>query len=418
VNGSYGNFSFANGALTFFGGSSADELVPFYSSGDQFYPNELTARNPLIYSDLWKPAYSYIYQANACIEGLLASTTLSGSSKNQFLGEAMFLRALCYLYLVANYGDVPYVTSAANWATNTTLARTPSVQVYPQIISDLEAAQGELSADYSISGGQRTRANKWAALALLAKAYLYNKNWVGADSAANAVIVSGNFSLVGPDTVFLTNSNEAILQWATNPQYSYDYNATVEGYCELPSYGPPLYYMTTQLLGAFEPGDLRYTDWVDSTVYSGMKYYYPYKYKVGSNQASEAPAKELYVVLRLGEQYLIRAEAEANGAGGGTAAAIADLNVIRNRANLPPLPGTLTGTALFNAVAQERRIELFAEWGNRWLDLKRTGAVDSVMAKVTPLKSGGQPWNTEHQLYPIPGTELLNDPNLIQNPGY
>jgi hypothetical protein len=69
-------------------------------------------------------------------------------------------------------------------------------------------------------------------------------------------------------------------------------------------------------------------------------------------------------------------------------------------------------------LAQERRIELFAEWGNRWLDLKRMGAVDSVMTQVTPLKSGGKPWNSYQQWYPIPSADLQTDPNLTQNTGY
>ena len=68
------------------------------------------------------------------------------------------------------------------------------------------------------------------------------------------------------------------------------------------------------------------------------------------------------MVLRLAEQYLDRAEAEANGAGGGPDSAISDLNIIRNRAGLEPLPDTLSD--IMAAIRQERRIELFAEWGN------------------------------------------------------
>jgi hypothetical protein len=126
-------------------------------------------------------------------------------------------------------------------------------------------------------------------------------------------------------------------------------------------------------------------------------------------------ATEYYMVLRLAEQYLIRAEAEANGAGGGTAAAIADLNVIRGRAGLPALSPSLTPAQVITAVAHERQTELFAEWGHRWLDLKRTGQAGAVLS-VIPLK---QPWLGAYQLlYPIPFTETQDDPNLVQNPGY
>ena len=64
------------------------------------------------------------------------------------------------------------------------------------------------------------------------------------------------------------------------------------------------------------------------------------------------------------------------------------------------------------------RIELFAEWGHRWLDLKRTGKIDDVMTAATPLKNGGGQWHSYQQYYPIPLTELQLNPNLVQNPGY
>jgi len=66
-------------------------------------------------------------------------------------------------------------------------------------------------------------------------------------------------------------------------------------------------------------------------------------------------------------------------------------------------------------VAHERQTELFAEWGHRWLDLKRTGQAGAVLS-VIPLK---QPWLGNYQLlYPIPYTEIQDDPSLVQNPGY
>jgi hypothetical protein len=420
INASGGTPNFTSGALTLYAGASADELVPYYPPGNQWYPNQLTADNAQNFGLLWSPAYASIYQANAAVQGLQGSSTLPAAAQNEMLAEARFLRAFCYFYLTACYGDVPYVTSATNWLSNTALPKTAQTEVYQQIVQDLQSALTSLPSDFSLAGSEHIRATKWAALALLSKVYLCQKNWSGADSAASAVISSGIFQLTSPDSVFLANSNEAILQWSINSGLASDYSATVEGYNELPSSGgPPLYYLSTQLLSAFEPGDLRYTDWVDSINYSGQEMYYPYKYKVGSDQAtSGSPAPEYYMALRLGEMYLVRAEADAQGAGGGSGQAIVDLNTIRSRANLPPLPATLAGTALSYAVMQERRIELFAEWGNRWFDLKRTGTIDAVMTVVTPLKNGGQAWHSYQQLYPIPSVDVQNDPNLQQNTGY
>jgi hypothetical protein len=121
------------------------------------------------------------------------------------------------------------------------------------------------------------------------------------------------------------------------------------------------------------------------------------------------------MVFRLSEQYLIRAEAEANGASGGTEAAIADLNAVRARAALPNLPGSLSQTALLTAVEKEWQTELFCECGFRWLNLKRTGRSHDVLSAI-PLK---QPWAGDYQLlYPIPVSDIRADHNLTQNQGY
>jgi hypothetical protein len=414
--------NFGNGTLSLLCGLSADELLqfnpPVYNT--QLYTNAVLSNNTAVYSFIWAPAYQIIYQTNACIEGLQASTSLTQSVKDQFTGEAKFIRAFCHFYLVNLFGDVPYINSITFQQTSLA-SRTPVSQVYQQIIADLKAAQNLLRADYSISGGQRTRATQWAATALLARVYLYQQQWANAEALATSVINNSNYSLVNNlNNVFLTSSTEAILQWSLNTSVA-PYNATTEGYVVIPktATNQPSYYLSPQLLKGFETADRRKQAWLDSTTYSGTIYYYPYKYKIGSGQYSaNATPTEYYMVLRLAEQYLIRAEAEAEGAGGGLAAAIADLNIIRARAGLPNLASTLNQNQVLAAIAQERRIELFSEWGHRWLDLKRTGQVDAVMSVVTPQKLGGGVWNSYQQLYPIPLSELHTDPNLTQNPNY
>jgi hypothetical protein len=120
------------------------------------------------------------------------------------------------------------------------------------------------------------------------------------------------------------------------------------------------------------------------------------------------------MVLRLAEQYLIRAEAAAKGASS-LSDAIDDLNVIRNRAGVGSLPHSLNQQQVIDAIEKERRLELFMEWGHRWFDLKRTGRATNVLSEYV-IK---QPWEGDYQLlYPIPETELEAGPNLIPNPGY
>ncbi|MDD2426102.1 MAG: RagB/SusD family nutrient uptake outer membrane protein [Bacteroidales bacterium] len=72
---------------------------------------------------------------------------------------------------------------------------------------------------------------------------------------------------------------------------------------------------------------------------------------------------------------------------------------------------TLSKEAALAAVEQERRIELFTEWGHRWFDLKRTGRVNAVIGALKPS------WTSTAALYPLPQDQLLNS-NMEQNPGY
>jgi hypothetical protein len=116
------------------------------------------------------------------------------------------------------------------------------------------------------------------------------------------------------------------------------------------------------------------------------------------------------MVLRLAEQYLIRAEARAQQ--NNLAGAKDDVDAVRLRAGLPVLPDNLNRDEMLLAIEQERRIELFSEWGHRWFDLKRTGR---ALAVLSPLKAG---ITATDLLYPIPLDALKTNPNLVQNPGY
>jgi hypothetical protein len=162
-------------------------------------------------------------------------------------------------------------------------------------------------------------------------------------------------------------------------------------------------------MGSIEPGDERKTNWINSLVIGSTTYYYPFKYKIKS-VAAGAPKTEYSVVLRLAEQYLIRAEARANL--NNLTGAQSDLNKIRNRAGLP---NTIANdvAAILAAVQKERQIELLAEWGHRWFDLKRTGRIDNVLGAIK-----GSNWQPTDALYPIPQGELLSNSSLTQNPGY
>jgi len=416
---SYGNdnIAYACGAITFYTSVYADELNvdgPLLQDIMSYQLSQVLSNGGELNDQFWKPMYSDIYKANAAIEGLEASKSLTTGVKNQLIGECKFLRAFCYFYLVNLFGDVPLVTTSS-WESNSTLKRTPASQIFQQIISDLKDAQNLLAVDYSISTGERTRANRWAATALLARVYLYTSDWKDAETQATSVITNFTlYNLVSLDQVFLRNNKEAIFQLQCVSQGDWSY-ATYEGFVfQLPSpnfANAAAFSLTDQLINSFETNDQRKGFWVDSTNFSGPPYYFPAKYKIFQSTAGNNP--EYSTVLRLAEQFLIRSEARARGNQNDLSGAISDLNIIRTRAGLDSLPTSLNQDQVLAAIAQENRIEFFAEWGHRWFDLKRTGQADAVLG---PIK--GSNWKTTNQLWPIPQSEIIDDPNLTQNQGY
>jgi len=136
-----------------------------------------------------------------------------------------------------------------------------------------------------------------------------------------------------------------------------------------------------------------------------------YKYKYATNPlAVTAGVTEYQVVLRLAEQYLIRAEARAR-IGTNITGALSDMNVTRIRANLAPST-TINPTTLLTEIALENRKEFFAEQGLRWYTLKRTGQADAVLGALKPT------WTAKAKLLPIPQAAIDANYNLTQNPGY
>ncbi len=373
-------------------------------------------------SDFWAPLYSEIYSCNAAIEGISQSTSITPPVRKQLLSEARFLRAFNYFYLVNLFGDVPLALTT-DYKLNALLSRTPKTQVYQQIITDLKFAEDSLSTDYldgslqPYSGAaEKVRPTKWAAAAMLARVYLYTQSWDSAEAQSTMIINNSSlFSLDSLNGVFLKNSNEAI--WQLQP-IDAGYNTGDAQAFIIPSTGFsggtwPV-YLSNSLLNSFDSLDNRKNDWISSYSDNTGTYFYAYKYK-DVNYGD--PVTEYLMVLRLAEQFLIRAEARAQQ-NTNLMGAENDLNAIRTRAGLS-ITSASSQSDLLAAIQHERRLELFSEWGHRWLDLKRTGSVDSVMTIATPIKSGGSPWQTYQQLYPLPFvSDIQTDPNLVQNQGY
>lgn len=404
----------------------ADELSLFDITNERFriyYQNDLTSRN-LGDGNSWSGYYSIIYNVNALIEGLTSSSGLTAAVKQQLLGEAKFMRAFFYFYLVNLYGDVPLIIQT-DYRINAILNRTPKDEVYKQIMKDLTEATNEMSdvyvgANVISSSSDRIRPNKWVAKSLMARVLLYTTEYEAAETIATEVI--NNTSLYDLATVQLTdvfkkNSRETI--WALQSIGQGITANTGEGRTFiLPANGPDAifpFYMSNVLYNSFEVDDQRKAAWIGTATSptTGITYYYPFKYRVGPG--INTGIEEYSVVLRLAEIFLIRAESRLHN--GDAEGAVSDINAIRMRAGLSPIAVTDEAT-LESAILHERQCELFTEWGHRWFDLKRTGKLTEVMPIITQQKGGV--WNDYKALEPIPSSEIEVSPGLIghQNPGY
>lgn len=394
---------------------SGDDMTSSSDANSPIYNNQLTQGDQSAQSQSQQPApiwngfygSTMIYQANAAIEGVKSSTGITETLKNQLIGECELVRSLSYFYLTNLFGAVP-LAQITDYTVTSKLPRSPTEDVYKLIISDLSDASKKLKDNYPSAG--RARPNKYTALALLSRAYLYRQQWSKSDSAATAVINSGLYRLEDIDKVFLLGSQEAIWQGLSTAYYNY---LTQEATSFVPYNNAivPNYPLRQSLLDSFEPTDLRKSHWTGANTIAGVAYYYAYKYK---NTSSSRPnnSTEAEVVFRLAEQYLIRAEARINQ--GDLDGGKADIDKIRGRAGLLPTTA-VTKDQLLSALLKERRAEFFCEWGHRWLDLKRLGLVNSTMAAEKP-----KTWPADgHQaLYPVPYVQITTNPGWVQNPGY
>ncbi|WP_158526212.1 RagB/SusD family nutrient uptake outer membrane protein [Pedobacter paludis] len=397
-------------------GLSADELTLFANNDSyiDYYRNSLNANsvNNVLY---WSAGYHRCYASTVAIEGLTKADKLTPDLRRQLLGQAYFLRAFQFFYLTSLYGDVP-LPLTSNYKVNELLPRAPSEEVMNQVIADLRTAETLVSENYiDVKGKKETSTritpNKAAVQAMLARAYLFKSDYQNAEKCATAVInQTSRYKLVPLDEVFLANSSEAIwqLQPVINGANTQDGLIFI-----LPSSGPGDSYpflLDNQLAVSFSVNDLRKKKWVGTWTDGTQTVNYPFKYKIGN---LGEPVTEFKMVLRLAEVYLIRAEALARL--GRIEESKTDLNAIRSRAGVASVTAT-NQQAVIDDIINERRLELFTEWGDRWFTLKRTGIIDQVMPGVSVRKASS--WNSNWQRYPIPKRDRDLNPNLSQNAGY
>ncbi len=407
INGVYGDFmlrtdpiNISNGSLSVMGGLCADELYDFTQTYQSYNINEVpfTAFGPDYY--YWYDTYNIIYSANAILEGLEDAPNVSEDLKVQLRGESYFVRAFLHFYLVNMYGGIPLITST-DYKENASKGRASVAEVYEQVITDLKSAEDLLTDEYP--SDKKLRPNKYVVQAMLSRVYLYMQEWKLAEDYATKLI-NGPYALEDDvEQVFGIDNQETI--WQLIPSNT---NSTVvnEGRWFNPGQ-TPTYVLTETALNAFDDADARFETWVDTVSYQNELYYYPAKYEPLGGSINQYS-----IMLRLGEQYLIRAEARAEQDMPNEA--LEDLNKVRTlHGNLDAYASDMNKEEVLDKVFEERQVEFIGEWGHRWLDLKRTGKADAVLSSLKP-----QTWESTDVLWPINNSELQSNPKLEQNPGY
>lgn len=392
----YGGTSF--GPITFLLGDNAK-----WTGSLNYYNNVVThtySSDNTAITAAWAAIYSTINAANNVIEGVPAvvDPALTQANRDRFLGEAYFVRALAYFDLVKTWGGVPLILKPTR-STNDGkgIKRSTIEQTWKQVIDDLDKAEGLLPATIN-----RNRANKSTVYALKARYFLYRQDWPNAELQATKILNDGNFTpLIGPYATFFKNkgSKESIFELAasTSDQNSLSSNWLSPADGGVRQWAPNDAIATllkNPAIGGNRVDLIKSLSAADPNNYVGILYY---------RGTKDDPA----YILRVAEQFLIRAEARAQ-IGVNLNGAQDDLNAVRLRAGIAPSSAN-TKPTLLTAIEQERRVE-FALEGHRWYDLIRTGRANEVL---------GIPASSSYRfLLPIPINDLRADSDLTPNPGY
>jgi hypothetical protein len=404
-------------------------------------------------SDIWDVAYDGINNANTLIDGVVKST-MTDEDKKWIDGQAKFLRALFYFNLVRLFGDVPLELSATVGLTDIDKPRSPSADVYAQIISDLTDAEQELSP-YNDADHTAGRATSAAATALLAKVYAQQQDWTNAAKKAKEVMDLKVFSLVkdyhavfSPDN---TNNDEMIftIQHGGTGNTNNGLFSTRMIYL----FGPPqetlpngttiLFHNLQDVVifqvdkDFFNTSPDTYRKW--QTMRDKMPYYF-----VGNNLVEDTvPLYAPFVIkfdyvdlsnahlsggvdfplIRYSDVLLTYAEAINEVNGGPDQSAYDAVNMVRRRAravgtayeqpeSVYPDISSLSQEAFRQAVLTEEAREFVGE-GHRRDDLLRHNLLIEN-AKQRGISNA----DAHHIVFPLPGTAVSVNENLEQNSGY
>ncbi|MGB3065569.1 RagB/SusD family nutrient uptake outer membrane protein [Sphingobacterium thalpophilum] len=344
----------------------------------------------------WNGIYKSIDRANNLIKALneYQKDNIGDALRQNILGQAYAIRALNYFDLLRVWGGVPIITApTAKVGDNMGIARSTAEQVYARVLEDLNTAE-ELLPNTT----DRTAITKKTVLALKARYYLYRRQWQQVLQYSDILLADREYELLSPYYSFfkndVTETKESVFELfysanEPNPHRAQWQPQTNGGTRQWAPNAALVKLLTTPETGGAR-SELIARD--NQNRWYGNLYY-------------RDPAKDPTYIVRIAELLLARAEARAQL--GDYTQALADLNRIRSRAALAARPATDSKALILQWIEEERRLE-FAFEAHRWFDLVRTGRAKEVLGIQEDFRL----------LLPIPYSQLLADPALVQNPGY
>lgn len=350
----------------------------------EFFNKDITVTNAFV-SNLWANSYEVINQANLVIDN--ADVISDENTKAKAIGEAKFLRALCYYDLVRHFGDVPLrLTGISNYGVELDMAKTASSDVYTQIATDLTDAYNNLPASNGVY------ADKYSALALRARVHLQLGNFEEARDDADEVLTDSGHSLTASFAGAFNNDSDST-------EDIFSFQVTSQG-----GSNSLITFYASEANGG-RGGDVTLNDeffalFSDANDERSTFYYLDGGEKLTNkftNQYGNVPT------LRVGEMHLIRAEANFRENTEIGLAPLAEVNALRGRSGAAAVTASdLDLDFFFN----ERQRELSFE-GHLIHDVKRFGK-----------SAGSEAANSNKLVLPIPQSEMDANSLMVQNPGY
>ncbi len=418
----------------------------------------------------WSSLWSNVAQANAIINFLEARVgpAVDNNVLQNTIGEAYFMRATAYFYLVRLWGPVPIIQNNLDHVTAPAMNTNRIEDIYTLIEMDYkEAIERLYEKTRTANYGENGRVSKGSAKAMLAKVYLYNKDYTNARLMAEEVINSGEFKLLGGSALpnksfgdlftYAGNNNEEsifALQWKGDGNYGSASNCNTQFGISNGSistsnatYGG-VFGPSQDILNLYSSSDVRRKE----TIMLPGDVYPSIKAKIGSNygplvvpaadliggQGAGAAIKKYCLgvvngdvtgpadgwammnnntyIMRYAELLLIHAEAVlAGGSSTADASALKSLNAVRNRAGLNSV-----SSFTFDDLFTERRKELAFE-GDYWFDLGRLPRAKAIA--IMSAQNRGNMWGAEYFTpdeadfsLPYPTNDVIKNPKLLEAP--